>query len=50
MEELIQTLIEIGLPSEERERIREYYRDDELGLRHYVRYMRALFDDRHEYV
>lgn len=50
MEQMIKTLFEIGLPREEVRRIMEYYRNDLNGLRHYVAYMRALFDDRHEYV
>ena len=44
------TLYEIGFPAAEVQRIREYYRDDEPGLRHYVLYVQAMFDDRHEYV
>lgn len=50
MEKLLKTLSEIGMPDAEVQRIREYYRDDEAGLRDYVTYIRAMFDDRHEYV
>ena len=50
MEQLLQTLTEIGLPDKEVQRIREYYRGDEPGLRSYVAYMRAILDDRHEYL
>jgi len=50
MEQLLKTLREIGLPDAEVERLRRYYRDDEPGLRQYVTYMRALMDDRHEYI
>jgi len=50
MEEMIKTLRRIGLPGEEIERIKAYYRNDLDGLKSYVLYMRALFDDCHEYV
>ena len=50
MEEMIKTLRRIGLPGEEIERITAYYRNDLDGLKHYVMYMRALFDDCHEYL
>lgn len=50
MEEMIKQLENIGLQAEERERIRAYYRNDPEGLRCYVMYMRALLDDRHEYM
>ena len=50
MEEMIKTLRRIGLPGEEIERIKAYYRNDLDGLKCYVLYMRALFDDCHEYV
>ena len=50
MEEMIKTLRRIGLPGEEIERIKAYYRNDFDGLKSYVLYMRALFDDCHEYV
>lgn len=50
MEQLLKKLAEIGLPPEELQRIIEYYQDDESGLRSYVSYMRAIIDDRHEYV
>ena len=50
MDEMMAYLKRIGLPDDERKRIREYYRDDLDGLAAYVLYMRALFDDQHEYV
>lgn len=50
MEQLLKTLLDIGLPDAEVQRIREYYRNDEPGLRDYVLYMRAMCDDRHEYI
>lgn len=50
MEEMIGTLKRIGLPDDEIKRIREQYRDDIDGLAAYVLYMRAMFDDKHEYV
>lgn len=50
MEEMIKTLRRIGLPGEEIERIKAYYRNDFDGLKKYVLYMRALFDDCHEYL
>lgn len=50
MNELIETLRRIGVPESELRRIMEMYRDDLDGLKHYVLYMRALLDDRHEYV
>ena len=50
MEQLLKILSEIGMPDHEVQRIREYYRDDEPGLTEYVTYIRALMDDRHEYL
>lgn len=50
MEKLLKTLLDIGMPDAEVQRIREYYKYDEAGLRDYVLYIRAMFDDRHEYV
>ena len=50
MDKLLQTLKEIGLPAVEVERVRTYYGDDLDGLQHYVLYMRAMLDDRHEYL
>lgn len=50
MEQLLKTLEEIGLTPEELRNIAEYFREDESGLRSYVSYMRAIIDDRHEYV
>lgn len=46
----MKTLKKLGVPAEERRRIRAYYRDDTDGLRAYVLYMRAILDDGHEYV
>lgn len=50
MDEMIATLKRIGLPDNECNRIRIEYRDDLDGLSMFVLYMRALLDDRHEYV
>ena len=50
MEQLLKTLTDIGMPDHEVQRIREYYRNDEPGLMEYVTYVRAMLDDRHEYV
>ena len=50
MEEMIAVLKRIGIQDSECARIREYYRDDIDGLAEYVLYMRAMFDDTHEYV
>ena len=50
MDELIRTLIDIGLPDAEIQRIRDFYREDYKGLRDNVLYIRAMIDDRHEYV
>ena len=50
MNDMIEALKRIGLPDEECERVRRYYADDLDGLAMYVLYMRAMFDDRHEYV
>lgn len=50
MEQLIETLREIGLPADEVERICIFYNNDPDGLRSYVLYMRAVLDDRHEYI
>lgn len=50
MEQLLKVLESLGLPANEVERIRQYYRNDLDGLRDYVIFMRAMLDDRHEYV
>lgn len=50
MEEMMQVLKKIGLPDYECDRVREEYRDDLDGLTAYVLYMKAMLDDRHEYV
>lgn len=50
MEEMMYFLKRIGMPDEECKRIREQYRDDLDGLSMYVLYMRAMFDDKREYV
>ena len=50
MEELLKRLEEIGLPVTEIERVKRYYGNDIDGLSKYVLYMRAMFDDRHEYL
>lgn len=50
MKTMIETLKRIGVPAEEIQRIIEYYGEDIDGLQHYVRYMQAILDDRHEYI
>lgn len=50
MDDLIEMLVKIGLPAAEIERVKRYYGNDIDGLSAYVLYMRAMFDDRHEYV
>ena len=50
MNEMIEMLADIGLPAAEIERVKRYYENDLDGLSVYVLYMRALFDDRHEYL
>lgn len=50
MEEMITILCRIGLSADEVARIKEQYLDDLDGLKRYVMYMRAMFDDRHEYL
>jgi len=47
---MIETLKRIGMPAAEIERVKRYYENDIDGLNEYVLYMKALFDDRHEYV
>lgn len=49
MDDMILTLKQIGLPDDECNRLREYYRDDLDGLAMYVLYMRAMFDDFRDY-
>ena len=46
----MEILKELGIPANERKRLRAYYRDDPIGLRDYVLYMQAILDDRHEYI
>lgn len=50
MDKLIETLKRIGLPNDEINRVTTYYGSDVDGLSDYVLYMRAMFDDRHEYL
>ena len=50
MDDLIEMLVKIGLPAAEIERVKRYYANDIDGLSEYVLYMKAMFDDRHEYV
>jgi len=50
MDELLKTLKEIGVPTKEIQRVSECYQGDEPGLKDYVLYMRAMLDDRHEYL
>ena len=46
----MQILENIGVSAEERALIRAYYGDNIECLREHVLYMRAILDDRHEYV
>lgn len=50
MEQLLTTLTEIGIPADEVQRVRRHYRGNVPGLRQYVLYMKAMLDDRHEYL
>jgi hypothetical protein len=50
MEELLNTLMQIGVPANEIQRVSDCYRGDVPGLKDYVLYMRAMLDDRHEYL
>ena len=50
MEDLLQRLEIIGFSRDTCERIKERYDGDYDGLKSYVLYCVALFDDRHEYV
>lgn len=50
MEKMIETLKKIGIPDDELNRVIEYYRDDSNGFRQYYLYMRAMFDDREQYI
>lgn len=40
----------IGFTDDEIARIEDFYADDPEGLRDYLLYIQALFDDRHEYI
>ena len=50
MEQMIETLKRIGLPADEITRVTAYYGSDTDGMKQYVLYMKAMFDDRHEYL
>lgn len=50
METIFEKLKQIGLADDEIARIKTYYQNDPDGLLHYYLYMRAILDDRHEYV
>jgi hypothetical protein len=50
MDDLIEMLVKIGLPAAEIERVKRYYGNDFDGLSAYVLYMKAMYDDRHEYL
>lgn len=50
MEEMMKRLEQIGFTHETCDRIRERYDGDEDGLKSYVMFCVALFDDRHEYL
>ena len=49
MEQMIGVLKEIGLQEDEIARAAEHYAGDADGFREYVRFMRAIMDDRREY-
>lgn len=50
MEKMIETLKNIGIPDDEINRVAECYRDDFEGFKQYYLYMRAMFDDREQYI
>lgn len=50
MEKIIEMLKNIGIPDDEIRRVTEYYNDDLEGFRQYYLYMRAMFDDREQYI
>lgn len=50
MEQMIEILKSIGLPADEITRVTAYYGSDIDGMKQYVLYMKAMFDDRHEYI
>jgi len=50
MEQMIEILKSIGLPADEITRVSAYYGSDIDGMKQYVLYMKAMFDDRHEYI
>lgn len=50
MEKMIEMLKSIGIPDDEIRRVIEYYHNDFEGFRQYYLYMRAMFDDREQYI
>ena len=50
MNELQEELKRLGLPENELARVSAYYGDDYEGLAMYVLFMKAMFDDAHQYV
>ena len=50
MDEMIAVLRRIGFTESDCNLVREHYRNDLDGLAEYVLFMRAMFDDSHEYV
>ena len=50
MGKLLEILKIIGVSAEETERICALYEQDPDGVMEYYLYLRAVFDDRHEYV
>lgn len=50
MEQMITVLEKLGYTADEIDQIEAYYRSDRDGLTSYVLYIRAAYDDRHEYV
>ena len=49
VDDMMMTLERIGVPENERKRIKEYYGDDLDGMSEYVLYMRAMLDDFDQY-
>lgn len=50
MEKMIEMLKNIGISDDEIRRVTECYHDDFEGFRQYYLYMRAMFDDREQYI
>lgn len=50
MEQMTAVLEKLGYTADEIDQIEAYYRSDRDGLTSYVLYIRAAYDDRHEYL